>query len=357
MEPGSIMTNVSATVANGCVHSIHFDAGPATATGVAGYLAGGGSPGYKIHDTVMHPDAAIVRCELSDPMSGPGSMVDGHLVVENQGLASTAYDLTGESLIGVELVFITDTASGPSETVMQTFPLPVLRVGESYAIDFAIEMPRVPVRFVARINPNVNDRNTSNDSSECYLGAPAPEYLACTVTPRILGDESTGYGVILEWDNPVIYDLVLIYRDGTMIHAVPGGCERFTDFGVTEGETYDYQVRGVVGVSKSAKTLAVCSVAAPTPSLEFLRGNANGDGSVNIADAVFLLAYLFQAGAEPPCMASGDANGDGAVNIADAVHILSYLFQAGAEPMAPFPECGESSFDHDLNLGCEASGC
>ncbi|MEM7262043.1 MAG: hypothetical protein AAF488_08625, partial [Planctomycetota bacterium] len=214
MEPGSIMTNVSATVANGCVHSIHFDAGPATAGGVAGYLGGGGSPGYKIHDTMMQPDAAIVRCELSDPMSGPGSLVDGHLVIENQGLASTAYNLTGDSLIGVELVFISeDGAGGPGgsiETVMQTFPLPVLRVGETHAIDFTIEMPRIPVRFVARINPNINDRNTVNDVSECYLGAPAPESLACSIVTRTLADESTGYGVILEWDNPVIYDLVLI---------------------------------------------------------------------------------------------------------------------------------------------------
>ncbi|MEM7262336.1 MAG: dockerin type I repeat-containing protein, partial [Planctomycetota bacterium] len=126
---------------------------------------------------------------------------------------------------------------------------------------------------------------------------------------------------------------------------------------VTEGTTYNYQARGVVGVSKSAKTLAICDVTPPLPTLEFLRGNANNDSTVNIADGVFVLAYLFQAGAQPPCMASGDANGDGAVNIADAVYLLTYLFQAGPEPVAPFPECGESTLDQDLNLGCEASGC
>ncbi|MEC9477069.1 MAG: SUMF1/EgtB/PvdO family nonheme iron enzyme [Planctomycetota bacterium] len=76
-------------------------------------------------------------------------------------------------------------------------------------------------------------------------------------------------------------------------------------------------------------------------------GDANGDGTVDIGDAVFLLNHLFVGGEAPaPCPPSGsgcsnsggDANGDGLVNIADSIAILSFLFQAGPDPVACPPE-------------------
>lgn len=72
----------------------------------------------------------------------------------------------------------------------------------------------------------------------------------------------------------------------------------------------------------------------------FVRGNCNGlDGSVNIADAVYLLGNLFPAGGNPPnallCRDACDANDDGAVNIADAIALLASLFGSPATPLAP----------------------
>jgi hypothetical protein len=57
-------------------------------------------------------------------------------------------------------------------------------------------------------------------------------------------------------------------------------------------------------------------------------GDANGDGSVNIGDAVSLISYVFKDGPEPtPYMfCSGDANGDCEANIGDAVFIINYVF-------------------------------
>ncbi len=71
----------------------------------------------------------------------------------------------------------------------------------------------------------------------------------------------------------------------------------------------------------------------------FIRGDGNGDHSVDISDAIMILAILFTGG-ETTCEAALDANDDGSVNIADAVALLSYLFANGPDLPPPFPECG-----------------
>jgi len=56
-------------------------------------------------------------------------------------------------------------------------------------------------------------------------------------------------------------------------------------------------------------------------------GDANGDGPINIGDAVYLISYIFRGGPQPtpykPC--SGDPNADCAINIGDAVYLISYI--------------------------------
>ena len=61
-------------------------------------------------------------------------------------------------------------------------------------------------------------------------------------------------------------------------------------------------------------------------------GDANFDGSANVGDAVFLIAYVFKGGAEPVCKPEADANGDCSVNVGDAVYMISYIFKGGAAP-------------------------
>jgi len=80
------------------------------------------------------------------------------------------------------------------------------------------------------------------------------------------------------------------------------------------------------------------------PHAGFERGDANADGSLDIADAVTTLNYLFAGQTFLPCLDAADANDDGALDIADAVYILNYLFGNGPEPPEPFDpdelECG-----------------
>jgi len=64
-------------------------------------------------------------------------------------------------------------------------------------------------------------------------------------------------------------------------------------------------------------------------------GDANGDGPINIGDAVYLISYIFRGGPQPtpykPC--SGDPNADCAINIGDAVYLISYIFRGGPGPV------------------------
>lgn len=82
----------------------------------------------------------------------------------------------------------------------------------------------------------------------------------------------------------------------------------------------------------------------------FLRGDANSDGAIDIADAVSILAQLFQGGGfTTPNLDALDVNDDGAINITDAINLLEYLF-LGSErkPAAPFPDLGRDTTPDEI---------
>ncbi len=61
-------------------------------------------------------------------------------------------------------------------------------------------------------------------------------------------------------------------------------------------------------------------------------GDANGDGAIDLEDAVYLLNYLFRNDDPPDPLEAGDANCDGTVEVGDAIYLLNYLFRNGPEP-------------------------
>ena len=66
-----------------------------------------------------------------------------------------------------------------------------------------------------------------------------------------------------------------------------------------------------------------------------LRGDANGDGVIDIADVVHLINYLFIDGPAPNPLETGNANCDEVVDIADIVYLINYLFIDGPPPGCP----------------------
>ena len=72
----------------------------------------------------------------------------------------------------------------------------------------------------------------------------------------------------------------------------------------------------------------------------FIRGDGNGDGAVDISDAVAILAYLYLGGAPPDCKDALDTDDDGTLSITDPIYLLNFLFQDGPPIPAPGPEPG-----------------
>jgi PKD repeat protein len=60
---------------------------------------------------------------------------------------------------------------------------------------------------------------------------------------------------------------------------------------------------------------------------QFLRGDPNGDGVIDVVDVVYLLNYVYIGGPAPQPLKSGDANCDKLVNIVDVVNLINYLFR------------------------------
>jgi len=87
------------------------------------------------------------------------------------------------------------------------------------------------------------------------------------------------------------------------------------------------------------------------PEAEFLRGDANGDGTVDISDPVAALGFLF-AGGRLGCLDAADDDGSGEIDITDPIYSLGFSFLGGPPPPAPFPACGEDPRADPL--GCEA---
>jgi len=72
------------------------------------------------------------------------------------------------------------------------------------------------------------------------------------------------------------------------------------------------------------------------PPASFIRGDAAQDGTVTLADALFVARYLFAGGPSPQCLDSADVNDDGRVSVVDPLYLLYYLFMGTAQPPPPF---------------------
>ncbi len=82
----------------------------------------------------------------------------------------------------------------------------------------------------------------------------------------------------------------------------------------------------------------------------FLRCDSNGDGEIDIADAIWTVNALFLGGPVSLCADAADCNDDEFVDISDSLFTVTYQFMGGDAPPAPYPECG---LDDDVTeLSC-----
>lgn len=134
--------------------------------------------------------------------------------------------------------------------------------------------------------------------------------------------------------------------------------ENTTIFGLEVGDppVENLVVVDIPGPTQSAYTEVLYGIVTLVPGLELVRGDANGNGSIQpLADAIATLTYLFVSGTSVTCLDALDCNDDASVNLADPILLLSWGFAMGSQLPAPFPDCGVDPTD-DL-LACDASGC
>jgi hypothetical protein len=66
-----------------------------------------------------------------------------------------------------------------------------------------------------------------------------------------------------------------------------------------------------------------------------MRGNIdnNVEQSIDIADLIYLVTYMFQDGPELPCFEEADVNADTQIDIATLIYLVTYMFQEGPPPL------------------------
>ncbi len=62
-------------------------------------------------------------------------------------------------------------------------------------------------------------------------------------------------------------------------------------------------------------------------------GDVDYNGSVDVGDLTFLVAYLFQGGPPPPIADLADVDASCAVDVGDLTYLVAYLFQSGPAPL------------------------
>lgn len=109
----------------------------------------------------------------------------------------------------------------------------------------------------------------------------------------------------------------------------------------------------VLGQSLSVEKIDGVVELLPATTTPFVRGDCNEDGSPNLADAVWLLNYLFANGPSRDCLAACDTNDDTTVGLVDAILLLQYWMSGGPPPASPYPTCGTD----DSGAPCPTYAC
>jgi hypothetical protein len=174
-----------------------------------------------------------------------------------------------------------------------------------------------------------------------------PINLQCVPSPAM-----NPVNMIIRWTKPTgtfAFESIQLLRDGTPVTGtIAPAATSFTDRNVPVG-THTYQLVttgcGVQCASPPTCTGTIGGGGGET----FRRGDTDGNGSINVTDAVNLLNALFQGATFPACPDTADTDDTGAVSITDAVFLLNALFQGGPQPPSPgIDTCGPDPTADDL---------
>ncbi len=129
---------------------------------------------------------------------------------------------------------------------------------------------------------------------------------------------------VVHWDGS--FGLMPIYRDDPNTSSI--------DEGASPGDVISFKINGdLVSVTPTVTWTSFGDLFALDAS-DYLCGDANNDGAINISDTGYLLSYIFSGGPEPVTFTQGDADDCGSINITDAYYLRRYILAGGSLPCA-----------------------
>lgn len=158
--------------------------------------------------------------------------------------------------------------------------------------------------------------------------------LAGTISQVITGTGTYRRPPVVPGDEELTLDVILDGQPHVLTSGLVATTTPLTDISIAVAENGFYCFDNVLTISATQVTVS--------PATQFVRGDCNENGSLDLSDAVAGLGILFAGAAPPDCIDSCDCNADGAHNLGDPVFALSYMFSAGAVMPPPFPTCGTS---------------
>ena len=192
------------------------------------------------------------------------------------------------------------------------------------------------------------------DGSILVGDSPIPEIDGARAEPLGAGgggagaEGNDGGSIALSWRNAAPYDGIRIERDGARIADLSGESESHIDAHPGPG-AHRYRL---VAVQAGVESFPAIAWSRPRgiPGT-FVRGDADGDGRINLTDAIHIFRHLFQGGRQPECLDAADADDNGSLALTDPIAILIHLF-LGRNPLPlPGPEPWFDPSGDDLSCG------
>ena len=109
----------------------------------------------------------------------------------------------------------------------------------------------------------------------------------------------------------------------------------------------------VLGTAAAPTRPVPPSAPSAPPAPQFVRGDADTSGTVDMADLVEVIRFVYLPGTTLACDDAADANDDGQVELSDAIFLLYFLGTGAPIPSSPYPAAGvDPTADA---LGCTAT--
>lgn len=171
----------------------------------------------------------------------------------------------------------------------------------------------------------------------CSLSCPAaplanpPSNLQCSISDMQTCE------ALLSWTNNSSYSEIQVIVNGAPFQVLPGTATNVTLSGIP----FIFGVRTICVMATTtcgAETDPVCCQL--MCNQEFIRGDCNIDGIIDLADAIKVMRVLFVNLPVGSCVDACDFNDDGFMDISDMIYLVNYIFLMGPPPPAPWMICG-----------------